>query len=122
MRAGLPSGRDCWPAFVAQSKDAPESETRYEDWVDQWQDALIAFPKRAGRSEGYAYRGPVDYTVRTATVIGATHVSDADRCCRQGPMCEVDPAQALPSAECSEVRAAPQPRGPLSAGPERAKF
>ena len=101
MRAGLPSGRDCWPAFVAQSKEAPESETRYEDWVTQWQDALIAFPKRAGRSEGYAYRGPVDYT---------------------GPMCEVDPAQALPSAECSAVRAGPQPRGPLSAGPERAKF
>lgn len=105
MQAGLPSGRDCWPAFIAQSKENPESETQYEFWVQQWKEALIAYPQREGRSEGFIYRGPMPYT---------------------GPMARVDPSCALSGAESSVVRAVAQQRRPTSTnldmGVSRAKF
>ena len=56
--AGLPSGRDCWPAFTAQSRvEEPHS---YDDWRRRWQQALELWPQRQGRQ--ITPEGPVPYT------------------------------------------------------------
>eukprot|EP01051_Picozoa_sp_SAG22_P000201 SAG22_NODE_4_length_44774_cov_362.122149_22_plen_217_part_00 len=52
MRAGRPSGRDCWPAFIAQSKRDPFAENTYTDWQARWPPALARWPKRRGRAPG----------------------------------------------------------------------
>jgi phytanoyl-CoA hydroxylase len=87
--AGLPSGRDCWPAFTAQSRLDPSSETDYDAWVEQWREALERFPQRAPRAPECAYNGPVPYT---------------------GPMAFVDPSLAMAAAETPARRASVERR------------
>lgn len=58
MAAGLSSGRDCWPAFVAQSAADPSQETSYSEWQAEWPPALAEWPSRRPRAVGSTPDGP----------------------------------------------------------------
>ena len=45
QKTGEPSPRPEWPSLVARSRRNPASETRYEDWRDQWAAALEKTPE-----------------------------------------------------------------------------
>ena len=50
QRTGTPSGRSCYPDFVARSRSNPESElTDWATWRKLWEKALVAYPTKVPR-------------------------------------------------------------------------
>ena len=50
QEAGTPTGRSCYPDFVARSRLHPESELRdWATWKKAWQDALATYPTKVPR-------------------------------------------------------------------------
>lgn len=51
QKTGTPSGRSCYPDFVARSRSYPSSElTDWRIWRQSWQDALKAYPTKVPRA------------------------------------------------------------------------
>ena len=46
QKTGDPSPRPEWPSLIARSRRTPDSESRYQDWHDQWATALEKNPKQ----------------------------------------------------------------------------
>jgi hypothetical protein len=69
MAAGLPSGRDCWPSFVAQSRAASLPATTYDHWQSRWAAALRRWPARAPRE--HTPDGPVVYCGPMRRLLGS---------------------------------------------------
>jgi phytanoyl-CoA hydroxylase len=50
QKTGTPSGRSCYPDFVARSRSNPDSELRdWSVWRAAWEDALAAYPTKVPR-------------------------------------------------------------------------
>ena len=50
QKAGTPTGRSCYPDFIARSRKAPDTELRdYTTWNRLWQDALEKYPTKTPR-------------------------------------------------------------------------
>lgn len=50
QKAGTPSGRSCYPDFVARSRANPDSElTDWTAWKHAWEEALRAYPTKVPR-------------------------------------------------------------------------
>lgn len=81
MVVGKPSGRDCWPSFIAQSADDPLNETTYGEWQGKWSSALATWPKRRPRSSTptgpWPYVGPTGY-------VGQHHAVPLEHLLRDG--------------------------------------
>jgi len=64
QKTGTPSGRSCYPSFVARSRQSRETElTDWRVWKQEWEDACRTYPQKVPRASR-----PTEPTHQTVTL------------------------------------------------------